>query len=185
MAEDSVKTGVSDEEKRAKRRAQLAEARSKRKQGPTRKTEWRVNEVRKVLAAAPLSDSVVVEMFTKQWHVGPRLIEEYIRRVRVQAQEDLAAQRPTMSAQMAMEVRMLYRLCISKGKLEAAGRCQDRLMRLFGLDAAQRVELTGRNGAPVQVQRTYDLSDKSDDELDVLEGIIGGLDPDDPEPATH
>ncbi len=145
-----------------------------RPRGRTPKLKFRLHEVLKVLATAPLSDASVIERFSKEWSVTPRTIERMIHQVRMDGAADLAVDRRSMVAQMATEIRGLYKLCIAKGRLEAAGRCQDRYMRLVGLEAARRVELTGRDGAPVSISsESYDLSARSDEELEVLERVLG------------
>lgn len=138
------------------------------------KTTWRKQEILKALATAPLSDAFIVERFSKEWNVTTRAIEKLIFRVREETAVELEADKRTLAAQMAAEIRGLYKLCLAKGQLSAAGRCQDRYMRLIGLEAARKVELTGRDGAPVAITReSYDLSSRSDEELDVLERVLG------------
>lgn len=60
-----------------------------------------------------------------------------------------------------------------KVKLNDRIRALEMLSRHLGLFAAEKREISGPGGGPVQVENNFDLSSLTDEELNLLEGIVG------------
>jgi hypothetical protein len=80
-------------------------------------------------------------------------------------------------AQRAVRVRMLGRLvdkAVERKNAPLAAQLLEQVAKEVGgsFDARRRIEVTGKDGAPIPVQHSHDLSALTDDELAGLEAIL-------------
>ena len=159
--------------------------RPKRKRSRSPKVTWRLNEVRKLLATTPLSDARIIEKLSLDFRCDGRTIEGYLITIRKEMAADLEAMRPTLASEILLQMKAHYGACMQAKKYEAAGRYFDRVIKMVGLEAAQKIELTGRDGAPMEIARTADLSGHSDEELEVLAKALGITERIEGKPQVH
>jgi hypothetical protein len=115
----------------------------------------------------------VKDELVKQWApITRRTIERYIRVVEEENRKDYEASRREALPEIIAQMRKLYELCLKEKQYAAAWKYSDRMIRMYGLDV-RKVELTGAQGQPIQVQQQQiDLSNLTDAQLDVLGALF-------------
>jgi len=110
---------------------------------------------------------------TSWGHVSPRTIDNYIARARQQIIESAAGEASWHAAKALARFERLYWRASVKGDLGQCRQVEEAIVRLLGLAAAERCELSGPGGGPLQHQ--VDLSRLTNEELDALEAIRAKL----------
>jgi len=106
--------------------------------------------------------------------VSKRTVENYIARARTQIIESAADEASWHAAKALSRFERLYWRASAKGDLGQCRQVEEAIVRLLGLAAPERRELSGPEGGPLQHQ--VDLSRLSDEELEALEQIRAKLD---------
>lgn len=129
----------------------------------------RLGEVRFALASMPMSDARIQDRFAAEWNVDRRTVRTYLKAVRTEFAIELEDQADTNRNDAILQNRALYSLAISKNKLDVAGRCLDRFIVLTGCAAPTKLELTGKDGGPIETQASapIDLTEASDEVLEL------------------
>jgi hypothetical protein len=106
---------------------------------------------------------------TSWGHVSRRTVENYIARAREQIIASSADEAAWHAARALARYERLYWRASVKGDLGQCRQTEEAIVRLLGLSAPERRELSGPGGGPLEAQ--VDLSRLSDEELEVLEEI--------------
>jgi hypothetical protein len=102
-------------------------------------------------------------------HVSPRTVENYIARAREQIIASSASEAGWHAAKALARYERLYWRSSVKGDLGQCRQIEEAIVRLLGLSAPERHELSGPEGGPLQAK--VDLSLLTDEELETLEAI--------------
>lgn len=130
---------------------------------PTREEMDRRIEFVAKLVMLRKTTGAIKRMCNKRYGVSARTAENYLARARDSLKE--RAERPTVEY-MAEAIRF-YESIVGDVNQKAIDRikAQNSIDKIRGLHSPDKLELTGRDGGPIQ---TEDLTDLTDEELDVL-----------------
>ena len=106
-------------------------------------------------------------------HVSKRTVENYIARAREQIIENSASEAAWHSAKALARYERLYWRASAKGDLGQCRQVEEAIVRLLGVGAPERCEVSGPDQGPIEHQ--VDLSPLSDEELEVLDAIRAKL----------
>jgi hypothetical protein len=106
---------------------------------------------------------------TSWGHVSRRTVENYIARAREQIIASSADEAAWHAAEALARYERLYWRASVKGDLGQCRQVEEAIVRLLGLSAPERRELSGPAGAPLQAE--VDLSLLTDEELEVLAAL--------------
>lgn len=115
----------------------------------------------------------VKERLSKEWGVAPRTIESYLAVVRDEVWREFNGDRRSVFSDLMLRMEKHYAEAMKAGNHSAAGIYHDRIMKLFAMEAPRRVELTGKDGGPVETLRKVDLTGASKADLETLARVIG------------
>ena len=111
-------------------------------------------------------------------HVSRRTVENYIARARKEIIACAADEASWHAAKALARFERLYWRASVKGDLGQCRQIQEAIVRLLGLAAPERRELSGPGGRPLETEATahVDLSKLTDEELEALSEIRAKLD---------
>jgi hypothetical protein len=132
----------------------------------------RLQAVREMYGAG-WSSARITDACSREWNITRQAVGRYVQIVRREAEKDYEANKGTIHAEMRAQLQDYYRRCMDAGDHAAAGKYFERMFQLMGLDG-KRIELTGANGGPLQVQAaSIDLTKLTDEQFAVLGQVLG------------
>lgn len=116
------------------------------------------------------STSEIVRFGSKNWHIGRRAIQKYITAATKRIERVLDVKRETHIATATRRFNRLYAKAVKAQDHRGAAQIQKAQNELLGLNAPNKMELTGKDGMPLLA----DIKRMSDAELVALAQQLAG-----------
>jgi hypothetical protein len=114
-------------------------------------TQKRVTAIYSMLLEGS-SRAEIIQYGAKEWHVSDRMIDTYLARAREAFIEKEEADRDYQFNKSLSRYNQLYAKAFAEKDYKMCLQLQQRIDRLFGLEAPAKQELSGFDGAPLTIR---------------------------------
>jgi hypothetical protein len=144
------------------------------KKATKQETEARINQVYDwILANEPANK--MIQKAAEKWGVGSRSVYNYIQRANELIAEQAESNRSAEFGKAMARLNGLYNRALKVMDLRLALDIVKEISKLLALYQPTHVEVTGKDGGPIEHSHQPDLSKLTDSELDALEQIAQRL----------